>query len=80
MSTQISKWGGSAAVRIPKSCLDSVGMSQGSVVEVSVDAERRIIIQETTPKYELQDLLGQINENNIHAETETGAVVGRETW
>ncbi len=64
MHTQISKWGNSLAVRLPKSLTDELDIGNGSNVDLTIE-KGRIVIALTKPKYRLQDLLDGITEDNI---------------
>ena len=46
---QISKWGNSAAIRLPKAVLDELGLKQGQTVELTVQ-DGKGIIEPTRPK------------------------------
>lgn len=46
---QISKWGNSAAIRLPKAVLDELGLKQGQTVELTVQ-DGRGIIEPARPK------------------------------
>ena len=43
MKIKISKWGNSAAIRLPKSILNLVGLKEGSEVELLVENDAIII-------------------------------------
>jgi len=64
MHTQISKWGNSLAVRLPKSLTDELDLGNGSNVDLTIE-QGRIVIALTKPKYRLQGLLDGITEDNI---------------
>ena len=46
---QISKWGNSAAIRLPKAVLDELGLKQGQTVELTVQ-DGKGIIEPARPK------------------------------
>lgn len=46
---QISRWGNSAAIRLPKAVLDELGLRQGETVELSV-RDGKGIIEPARPK------------------------------
>lgn len=80
MHTKIQKWGNSLAVRIPQAFVKEVHVSDGTSVDLSVDAGRIIINPNIEPEYRLDDLLKDITSKNIHTEIDTGEAVGREVW
>lgn len=77
MQTQISKWGNSLAVRIPKAHIEELGLEDGMTVELDA-ANGAITI--TKPKYDLDAMLNAITPENLHGETDWGAPQGREEW
>jgi len=80
MVTKIQKWGNSLGLRIPKSFAKHAGVEEGSRVDISIEGDR-LIIQPIHPlKYELNNLVSQIREDNLHDEIPTGSPVGREAW
>lgn len=80
MKTQVQKWGNSLALRIPKSFAAESNIEEGSAVNASL-VEGRIIVEPVSdPTYTLDELLAGVNKRNLHAETDTGGPVGKETW
>ena len=80
MRVQVQKWGNSLALRIPKPFAEDVGVSEGTVVDVSV-ADGRLMAEPVAPRrVRLDDLLHRVTKRNLHGETATGRAVGRETW
>ena len=80
MVTKIQKWGNSLGLRIPKSFAKEAGVEEGSAVDISIQGDR-LVIQTVRPvRYELDDLLSQIREENLHDEIGTGQPAGREAW
>lgn len=76
MRTQVQKWGNSLALRLPKPFATEIGLQRNSPVEISL-VDGKLIIE---PVLTLEHLLAQVNEDNLHAEIETGSAVGREAW
>ena len=70
MMTKIRKWGNSPAVRIPKTIMRERGLRYGSEVEVS--------IKPALKKYNLNELVAQINPKNRYPEFDWGPDVGKE--
>ena len=76
MLTNISKWGNSLGIRIPRSIAKQIGISEGEPVELTIE-NNHIVIQKT---HRLESLLAKITPENIHSEIDTGISVGREAW
>lgn len=76
MLMNISKWGNSLGVRIPKTFADKVGLHEGSLVDVFID-DHHLVIKKG---YSLKSLLAGVTPENIHKETSTGPSRGKEEW
>lgn len=76
MLTNISKWGNSLGIRIPRSIAEQVNMIEGEPVEILVE-NNHILIQKT---YRLDALLAKVTADNIHSEIDTGSAIGGEAW
>lgn len=79
MQTRVQKWGNSLAVRIPKSFASQSHLGQNSVVEMSVE-NGKIILLPVAEQITLAQLLEGITAENLHSETKTGVAVGQEAW
>lgn len=77
MESQVTKWGNSLGVRIPRLLAQEVGLAEGTPVifEVSEDA---IVIR--PKRFSLEALLAQVTPENLHGEVATGRPVGHEVW
>jgi len=66
MKTQVAQWGNSAAVRLPKSILEDLGIAPGCEVEMWVEG-RELRMRPVPPvtSHRLEDLLAQITADNI---------------
>lgn len=81
MKVKILKWGNSLAVRIPKTFAVQTQIEKDSVVDLSlVNGDIVVKPNKERPKYTLDELLADINEENIHSETDWGKPVGKEVW
>ena len=80
MVTKIQKWGNSLGLRIPKSFAKEVGVKEGSAVDILLEGDRLVIRSLRNEKYQLSDLLSQVQKDNLHKEISTGDAVGREAW
>lgn len=80
MKGRIQKWGNSLALRIPKPFADEAQLAENSVVDVTVQKGRLVVVSVAAPEYTLEDLVGQITSDNRHGETLMGTPVGDEVW
>ena len=79
MTTLVSKWGHSLAVRIPKSVAAELNVADGDAVELSVE-DGAIIVRPRARRYSIEDLVDGISPRNRHKESEWGNPAGRESW
>jgi antitoxin MazE len=79
METTLKKWGNSLAIRIPGIYCRQSGMNEGSKVDVSLE-NGSLIITPVKGKYELEELLLQVNEDNLHGEIQYVEPKGHEIW
>ena len=77
--TQVSTWGNSLGLRLPKSVAREAHLDEGDTVEVSVD-NGAIVIRSSRPRYSLDELVARITARNRHHERDWGAPVGHEAW
>lgn len=80
MLTKVQKWGNSLGFRIPKSFAEEAGVSDGSPVDLSVSDGRLVIRPIRQTRYELDDLLTGVTDDNVHDEFSSGEPRGRENW
>jgi antitoxin MazE len=78
-TTQISKWGNSLGLRLPKSVAREAEVGEGDTVDVSV-RNGAIVIRPSRPVYSLDQLVGKITPRNRHGESDWSAPVGHEAW
>jgi antitoxin MazE len=76
MHTHITKWGNSLGIRIPKYLTQSLHLKEGMPISINRENDYLVIRR----KYSLQALLDQVTKDNIHEETLTGKIVGKEIW
>ena len=79
MTTQVSKWGNSLGLRLPKSVAVEARLGEGDAVDVSVE-RGAIVIRPARPKYSLDALVKGITRDNRHGETDWGKPAGNEAW
>lgn len=80
METQLSKWGNSLAVRIPKGVAEKASLREGDRLELSVAEDGAMILRPARTKLRLEDLLPGITPDNRPAETPWGTPEGGEAW
>ena len=78
MSVKIQKWGNSLGVRIPKTVIEKVNLSENSEVEIE-SKNGTIVIFPAKKEYSLDSLLEQITKNNLHSQ-EDFKTEGNEVW
>jgi antitoxin MazE len=78
-TTQLSKWGNSLGLRLPKAIAREAQLDEGDTVDVSVD-NGAIVIRASRPRYALDDLVGRITARNRHGESDWGTAAGHEAW
>ena len=79
MKTHVQRWGNSLALRIPKVLADEAGLADNSAVELSL-RDNVIVIAPLVAPLNLDALLAQVTEDNLHREVDTGAAMGNEAW
>ena len=78
MEAVVKKWGNSLGIRIPNLIARELLLKDGSCVEIN-DIGKEIVIK-PVKKNKLSEMLSKINEQNLHAEIETGEPAGKEIW
>jgi len=78
-TTQVSKWGNSLGVRLPKSVAGEVQLGEGDTVQLSVD-NGAIVIRPSRRRYSLDELVARITPKNRHDESDWGGPLGDEAW
>jgi antitoxin ChpS len=59
MQVQLTKWGNSLGLRVPKDIAERLRLSEGSRVDLETDAAGRIIMTPARRRYTLDELLAQ---------------------
>jgi antitoxin MazE len=78
MEAVVKKWGNSLGIRIPNLIFRELSLKDGSQIDINKNGNE--IIVRLVKKSRLSEMLGKINEENIHAEIETTGPVGKEIW
>jgi antitoxin MazE len=76
MISNVTKWGNSLGVRIPRAMVEQMGIVEGEPIKILIQ-DNHILIQKTLT---LNSLLAQITPENIHSEVDTGPAQGKEIW
>ena len=77
MQLAVKKWGNSVGIRIPALLSNSLKLQAESLVDIQ-EVDGRLIIEPIKPKYNLEQLLSGITEDNLHNEVDFGKPVGKE--
>ena len=80
MRKKINKWGNSLGLRIPKLIAAEVGLEEDSLVNLTIVNGSIVISPERETPLELEAMLKQVTEENLHGEVNTGPAIGREAW
>ena len=80
MKATIKKWGNSLALRIPKALAQEAGLAYETSVELSLVDGKLVIAAIKQPELDLETMLTQITEGNLHSEIDFGAATGKEAW
>ena len=78
MQVQLSRWGNSLGLRLPRVLADHIGASEGQKVNIVVDG-RRLIIEPAAPAYRLADLLVNVTPEAMRSAFDWGPDRGRES-
>ena len=78
MEAVVKKWGNSLGIRIPSIIARELSLKDGS--RVNIDNRGKEIVITSIQKNKLSDMISKINEQNLHAEIDTGESVGKEIW
>ncbi|MGA2593362.1 MAG: AbrB/MazE/SpoVT family DNA-binding domain-containing protein [Bryobacteraceae bacterium] len=78
--SQVSKWGNSLAVRIPRGIAKEARLAEGDRLTLNLATDGSIVLRSARRKYELRQLVSRITARNRHSETEWGTPMGRESW
>ena len=79
MTTLVSKWGNSLALRIPKSVAAQMDVNDGDAVDISVQ-DGVIVVRPAPTRYSIDELSDGITAKNRHRETDWGGRRGNESW
>ena len=77
MHVQVSKWGNSLGLRLPRALAREIGVREGQVVDVTAEAGRLIVEPATRPP-RLEALLKGMTPEAMHEAFDWGDDEGRE--
>ena len=87
MKTKLQRWGNSQGVRLPKSIVESLGMTVGStvIVEVSEDHSRITLKPakndlQVRGRHRIEDLIAGSSPKAFSGEYDWGTTHGKEVW
>ena len=77
MQVQVSRWGNSLGIRIPKEIAGRAGLAEGSRIEIAMQNDQ-IVLSPARPRYRLEDLLRGMSRRGMRRAFDWGPDVGRE--
>jgi antitoxin MazE len=77
MQVQVSRWGNSLGLRIPKDIAIRAGLREGTRVDIEIEGDR-IIIAPAQPRYVLAELLKGMTAEAMREAFDWGPDKGRE--
>lgn len=80
MKTQVSKWGNSLAIRIPKPIALAAKLKAGDDLDLDVEGPGAVKLQKPEKKLTLKELVDGIKAENVHGETDWSEPGGNEIW
>ena len=78
MQSQVSKWGNSLALRVPKALAGEIRLHEGLTVDMTIKNDS-LVVRPARPKYKLKDLLANETRSK-NVETDWGEARGEEEW
>jgi antitoxin MazE len=80
VKTQVSKWGNSLAVRIPRHIVEELNLKVNDAIAFSIENGKvTLALSPALPEFTLDELLGQVTEES-ESEIDWGKPMGSETW
>jgi antitoxin MazE len=77
MFVQISRWGNSLGLRLPRSMAEQIGVGAGERVEIVAEGDR-LIVRAAKPRWTLDDLLQNMTPERMSEAFDWGEDAGRE--
>ena len=80
MRVTVKKWGNSASVRIPAAIMEAAHLELDQELDIREEGGVVILTPARYVKYDLDDLIAGITEENKHDLVDWGEPVGKEVW
>lgn len=80
MRVMVKKWGNSASIRIPSSIMHAANLEIDQEVEIREEGGVVIVAPVRYIKYDLDELVAGITDENKHDLISFGEPVGKEIW
>lgn len=78
MLVQVTKWGNSLGVRLPRALAKEIGIDDGQKVNI-VTRGNTLVIELVAPRYRIEDLLANITPEAMRTAFDWGPDRGRES-
>ena len=78
MRTSVQKWGNSLAIRIPKAFASDLGIEQDAAIDLSMEDGALVLRPTHVGRYNLETLLSEVTDENIHPVVDWGTPMGKE--
>jgi antitoxin MazE len=75
----VTKWGNSLAIRIPKNIAEQVNLKPGASIVIAI-IDNNIVITPKRQQYSLEELLEGASPEDFDGEYDWGEPVGEEIW
>ena len=75
--SRLARWGTSLAVRLPEPIAEQWGVQEGSAIVMISQGDQVVMRRKTC---NLDDMLDQVTEENLHPGEDTGPARGNEAW
>jgi len=63
---QISKWGNSLGLRVPRDVAAQTGLTEGAQVDVEACDDGSIVVRKAKPRYSLEELIAGMTPDKEH--------------
>ncbi len=79
MQTVIRKWGNSLALRVPQALAADLQLVEGAMVSMTIE-DHTLVVKPARKRFQLSDLLAQMDGKPKHPESDWGKPEGQEVW
>jgi antitoxin MazE len=66
VQVQITKWGNSLGLRVPRAVAESAGIGEGTRVDIEARSDGSIIVRKAKPRYSLEELIAAMTPDAQH--------------